>query len=90
MEIKTTQTWSISEENKQFVDAIIQKYGGYIGDETKEQAIHRILGAKYQSIARNIAVEFLNEYFGIVGKQNAEALISLIDNGALTTVTTIE
>jgi hypothetical protein len=91
MKIITTQTIEISEENEVFVDLIIQEAGGFISDtETKQQAIHRILAVPFNSMSRNIIQNFVYKYFGIAGKQNADALMQLIDNGALSTVTTIE
>ena len=91
MKIITTQTFNISKENKPFIEIIIQKAGGYIlGGETTEQAINRIIAQPFHNMTRSTVVPTLYEYFGIVGKANADALVELIDNGALTTVLEIK
>lgn len=90
MTITTTQTFTISPENEAFIELIIQKAGGRIYDEeTTEQAINRIVAQPFHHMTRGMVVPTLYEYFGMIGKTNADALTQLIDNGALTTITEI-
>lgn len=86
MIITTTQIFTISPENEPFVELIIQKAGGKISEEeTTEQAINRIVAQPFHKMTRSMVVPTLYEYFGMVGKANADALVELIDNGALET-----
>jgi hypothetical protein len=90
MTITTVQTINISKENEPFVQLIIKKAGGFISEkETVEEALNRILAMPIHFLTRSMVVPTLYEYFGIVGKENSDNLVSLIDDGALTTVTTI-
>lgn len=90
MTITTIQTFTISPENEAFIELIIQKAGGRISDEeTLEEALNRILAKPIHQLTRGMVVPTLYEYFGMMGKTNADVLTHLIDNGALTTITTI-
>lgn len=75
---------SVSDQNAPLVPFVVSRNGGMRDGEAADQAACRVLGDRLLDCARATVVNPLTEYFGVRGEAEKDALVALIDSGALT------
>lgn len=90
MQIITTTTINISDENSSLIPFIVSKNGGLLEWETNEEAIIRLRNDVSCMNAISQIVPHVITYFWEANKDQVDAITNSLYNGAITTSTIIE
>lgn len=74
----------VSPENQPLIPFVVSRNGGMRDQETSDDSACRVLAERSLDCVRATVVNPLTDYFGVRGEAEKDALVALIDNGALT------
>ena len=90
MKITATQQLTIDPQYELLINEIIEANWGILTDETMQDAIIRLLGARLQGSTLWMVTPALQNYFGKQGQAQFDARIQMLNDGALTTLVVVE